>query len=477
MPITDLQRAFAALSGKAAPYDRLFAYYDGNQPTQYSTNRLREAFSSLNCTFVQNWASVVINAALDRIELKGFDVDQTDSKDVLQALWDANQLGIESDYVHEAALITNEGFIIAWPDETGAVQVFRNDPRLCHIFYAADNPREKEFACKWYRDEGRSRWVLTLYYPDRLDYFATRECKELPTSAGAFEADAEMPSAPNPYDTIPVFRFCTNRRSHNGALADVLTLQDAINKLLADMMVVSEFGAFPQRWIISNAEGLDKTLKNGPNLIWQIPAGDGVGQQVSVGAFQGADLAKYLDAIDKIANSIAIISRTPKHYFYNAGASLSGEALIAMEAPLNKKVGRLEEGFGVIWQELAAFLLKLSGKGDVLASSITPIWEPIQSVQPLTEAMTRKSGIDAGIPLLTLLKREGWPADALAQLEKDLKEAKTQATSEATALLAKVRQDQAQANPPGQMIPQKQPGQPAQFQKKPGGTANGKSMS
>jgi hypothetical protein len=61
----------------------------------------------------------------------------------------------------------------------------------------------------------------------------------------------------------------------------------------------------------------------------------------------------------------------------------------------------------------------------------------------------------------------------LAQLEKDLKEAKTQATSEATALLAKVRQDQAQANPPGQMI-QKQPGQPAQqmpsqFQKKQGG--------
>jgi hypothetical protein len=461
--LSDLERAYLALSGKLATYNKLFAYADGSQPLVYSTNRLREAFDNLNAKFSQNWCSVVINAALDRIELKGFDVEDEGAKAALQELWDANQLGLESDSAHEAALICHESFIIAWPDEDGGeVQAFYN------------NPREKDFACKWYCDSAGA-WHLTLYYPDRLEYYVTKGKTESPTVT-AFKP-AEPPTAPNEYGAIPVFHLRTSRRSHNGQLADILTLQDAVNKLLADMMVAAEYGAFPQRWIISNAEGLDKTLKNGPNLIWQIPAGDGQGQSVSVGAFQGADLAKYLDAIDKIANSIAIISRTPKHYFYNAGASLSGEALIAMEAPLNKKVGRLEEGFGVIWQELAAFLLKLSGKGDVPASSITPIWEPIQSVQPLTEAMTRKSGIDAGIPLLTLLKREGWPADALAQLEKDLKEAKTQATSEATALLAKVRQDQAQANPPGQMIPQKQPGQPAQFQKKPGGTANGKSMS
>jgi hypothetical protein len=462
---SDLERAYLALSGKLATYNRLFAYADGNQPTQYSTNRLRKAFASLDCTFVQNWCSVVINAALDRIELKGFDVDQADAKATLQELWDANQLGLESDSAHEAALICHESFIIAWPDERNVVQAFFNDPRMCAVFYSADNPREKEMACKWHCDSAGA-WHLTIYKADILEYYATQGKVESPTVT-AFKP-ADPPTAPNPYGQIPVFHLRTSRRSHNGELANILTLQDAINKLLADLMVVSEFGAFPQRWIISNAEGLDKTLKNGPNLIWQIPAGDGVGQSVSVGAFQGADLAKYLDAIDKLANSIAIISRTPKHYFYNAGASLSGEALIAMEAPLNKKVGRLEEGFGVIWQELAAFLLKLSGKGDVPPSSITPIWEPIQSVQPLTEAMTRKSGIDAGIPLLTLLKREGWPADALAQLEKDLKEAKTQATSEATALLAKIRQDQAQANPPGQMIPQKptmQPAQPAQFQK------------
>ena len=41
--ITDLQRAFAALTAKLGSYNTLFAYADGDQPTVYSTARLREA--------------------------------------------------------------------------------------------------------------------------------------------------------------------------------------------------------------------------------------------------------------------------------------------------------------------------------------------------------------------------------------------------------------------------------------------------
>ncbi len=48
--------------------------------------------------------------------------------------------------------------------------------------------------------------------------------------------------------------------------------------------MVGDFGSFPQRYIISNAE-IGK-LENAPNEIWAIPAGDGVGQQTSVGQFQ-----------------------------------------------------------------------------------------------------------------------------------------------------------------------------------------------
>ena len=46
-------------------------------------------------------------------------------------------------------------------------------------------------------------------------------------------------------------------------IAMVMSNQDAINKLLADMMVAAEFGAFRQRYIISQVD--PGSLKNAPN--------------------------------------------------------------------------------------------------------------------------------------------------------------------------------------------------------------------
>jgi len=444
MPDSDLKRAFDALTGKLADYNRLFSYAEGDQPLIYSTARLSEAFNNINAHFEQNWCSVVINSALDRIVLKGWDVQNSSQLDALEQLWNDEQIALESYDAHYAALVTHESFVIAWKDETGDIEIYYNDPRLCHMFYQADNPKKKEFACKWWHDEGAGSYFITLYYEDRLEYYEAK-AKNTPTSVNAFHA-AETPTADNPYGVIPVFHLQTNRRNSGSELTNILTLQDAVNKLLADMMVAAEFGAFRQRYVISNAD--TSTLKNAPNEIWNIPAGDGAGQGSSVGQFEATDLNNYLNSIDKLANSIAIISRTPKHYFYNSGAGISGEALIAMESPLTKKVEQREENFGVTWAEIGSFLLQLSGFGEVPQSQITPIWEPPQSIQPFTEAQTTQTNVNAGIPLITQLKRQGWTESDIKAMQKDEQEAKAKTTSLAAALLEDLRKKQEQSNQP-----------------------------
>lgn len=444
MAKTDLERAFDALNGKLTEYNTLFSYAEGDQPLVYSTARLQEAFNDINCRFQQNWCAVVIDSALDRIELKGFDVQNVGQSKALEEIWNDEQIQLEAHDAHYAALVTHEAFVIVWKDEEGDLEVYYNDPRLCHMFYKADNPKVKEFACKWWHDETQESYFLTLYYPDRLEYYVA-QAKNTPSSAKAFKP-AKTPSASNPYDVIPVFHLQINRRSKSGELANILTLQDAVNKLLADMMVAAEFGAFAQRWVISNND--TKSLKNAPNEIWNIPAGDGQGQQSSVGQFQPTDLDNYLSAIDKLANSVAIISRTPKHYFYSAGTGISGEALLAMEAPLTKKVQQREGNFGVTWSEIAAFLLKLNGNGDIPPSQIKPIWEPAQSIQPFTEAQTLLTNINAGVPLVTQLKRQGWTEKDIESMQKDEEDAKSKTTSMASALLEQARIRQEQGNPP-----------------------------
>jgi hypothetical protein len=409
MTTPDVKRAFDALSGKLLKYNALFAYAEGAQPTVYATQRLREAFANLDARFTQNWCAVVVDAALDRLAPKGWDVDDEATNAALDKLWSDLRLGLDAYEAHKDALIASEAFVIAWKDgET--LDVYHNDPRTCHVFYDPARPKLKQFAAKWWVD---SVWHLTLYYPDHLEYYETRS-KQQPATAAAFRPAAPE-QAPNPFGVIPVFHF-----RGPGELGNILTLQDAVNKLFADMMVAAEYGAFKQRWIITNSD--TETLKNGPNMIWTIPAGDGQGQQSSVGQFDATPLDNYLEAIDKIASAIAIISRTPKHYLYGSGANISGEALLAMEAPLTKKVDQYQERFAATWQELGAFLARLAGIGDFQPVDLQVVWQPSESVQPLTEALTRKAAVEAGVPLVTQLRWEGKDAGEIKALEKEREE-------------------------------------------------------
>lgn len=441
--MTDLERAYNALAAKGPRYDQLWQYYEGNQPLRYSTERLETVFRDINVRFSQNWCAAVVDAALDRLNLIRFDVAGNEvAEKRLNELWMRTELDLDENDAHTAALVCGEAFIVVWPDEDGGVQAYYHDPRLVHVFYEDSNPRRKRFAAKWWVNSEDGRRYLTLYYADRLEYYVSRGMSENVSSAASFEPAGEG-VADNPFGVVPVFHLRRERRAIRSELDNILTLQDAVNKLLADMMVAAEFGAFRQRYVISQVD--PGRLRNSPNEIWAIPAGDGTGQPTSVGEFGQTDLAGYLEAIDKLATAMAIITRTPRFYLYQQGGDPSGEALIAMEAPLVRKVTQYVERFGATWRRVAAFLLQLDGI-TVDPMAITPVFEDVETVQPLTQSVIRQNAIGAGIPLVTALRQEGWTDAELEQLAADRSEEQAaQANSLALAMLEQQRRfDQGQ---------------------------------
>jgi hypothetical protein len=448
VPATDLAKAYKALKDKAAEYTLLWRYYDGDHPLVYSTARLREVFARIDARFVENWCAVVIDATMDRINLSGFQVTDNDVlTEALNQAFAKTELNLDSDDAHLAALVCGEAFVIVWKDEESSeIQAFYNDPRQCHVEYDPDNPRRKLWAAKWWVD-AEEKYRLTLYYPDRLEYYVSTKKAESVSSASAFKP-AERPTADNPFGVIPVFHLRRDRRKAQSELANAITPQDAVNKLLSDMMVAAEFGAFRQRYIIAQAE--PPRLKNAPNEIWVIPGGDGDGQPTQVGEFEQTDISYYLTAIDKLATAIAIITRTPKHYFYQQGGDPSGDALIAMEAPLNKKCGRYIERFSSTWQKVAAFMAQLLGQ-EVEETDITPLFDRPETVQPAAQASIRQQSVSAGMPLATVLRDEGKDDAYLAQMEQDAQVArKVQQETLAAAMVSAQRQfDQGDADEDG----------------------------
>jgi hypothetical protein len=399
---SDIERAYKAITDKRPGYDLAWSYYDGAAPLKYSTERLRQAFESMNVYFAENWLQLVVTSVLDRLTLKGFSVNGTSNSD-LDKLFASENMQLTSYDVHEAGLVTSESFVIAERDEEGNVSTYYNDPRLCHVFYKADKPKEKEFACKYWQDEGDGAKHLVLYYPDRFEYYSAS--KNASTARG-FNLDSVEA---NETGVIPVFHFRNTRRGKGEFGVAEYSMQDAANKLFSDMLVAAEFTSVKQRVIISKADPGDlKTFEN-----WWIPDSDAKVQEVG-----GAELTNFLDAIDRIAQAMGIITRTPKHYFFAQGGDPSGDALIAMEAPLTKKVTQRQENYAVTWKEVASYMLKLMGT-EVDASAIMPIWGPIETLQPMVSAQILQVETSAGVPLKVAAKRQGWADDELKELSNN----------------------------------------------------------
>ncbi|GAG58194.1 unnamed protein product, partial [marine sediment metagenome] len=171
-----------------------------------------------------------------------------------------------------------------------------------------------------------------------------------------------------------------------------------------------------------------------------IPTGEGgEGGSVQVGEFDATDLNNYIQAIDHLATAAAIISRTPKHFLFQQGGVPSGEALIAMEAPLNKRCTDHIDKFTPVWKEVAQFILKILGK-DVAKADINVNFKKPETIQPKTEAEVRNLGKQAGIPLDTLLRDEGKDEAWMEQMKKDKEEADEAAKqSLGTALMMGLR--------------------------------------
>lgn len=414
---TDLERAIKALQDKKTRIDTWWSYYDGDHRLPYLSERLRDVFRDLTPDFSLNWCEAVIDATADRISLTGLTAQDRATTNVLKDTWHKLGLNVEADDAHKAALVTGEGYLCIWQEPDYGLQAYYNDPRLVQVFYHADNPHLKEYAAKWWEENGQRR--VTLYYPDRMEYYISRGKSSDAKSERSFEPyDPDGASVVvNPYGVVPVFHFRPERRYAKSDLSSVWRVQNGINLLLINMIVAGEFGALPQKWLISQI-GLKGKLPNHPGGILSFPGADSEGQATQVGQFQATSLSNFWDAIDPLVSSIAAITRTPKHYFVRSSGDPSGDALAAMESPLLKKVQDRIDRFAVEWRQIGAFILKLNGM-NATPTDIMPVWADIRTIQPLASAMSVREYTSAGVPLKTALRRAGWTDDELTKMNED----------------------------------------------------------
>lgn len=462
----DLMQGLQVLANSLPDYHRAEMYYEATNPEFFASIRLRRALERTGITFRFNLAKTPVDVMADRLEINAIQVaDDEEADQIMQRIWDANMMPLESTNIHRRAGEFGDAYLIVWPsevdedevedsadDDTDAasgldfqqVDMFYNSPKTTRLVYDVENPLRKKFAIK--------KWTLpaqlgikakpptrvNLYYPDRIEKYVTT-----PNSKGnnrrdwiqfTEEDDTEWPVS-NPFGEIPVFHFRTGTPYGDPEHRAAYGPQDAVNKLIITHAATIDYYGFPQRYLLSDNQhgsdeladfdtsddinrfedtGHDSTLRAGPGEVWWL---NGVRQ---AGQFNPPDPQVFLAPLEVYIRMMAQVTSTPLHYFDPQTYSRlppSGESIRAAEVPLLKKVRRRQITYGHGWSQAMKFALKIatwedeSGTGRITDPDVVIRWTPGATIDDLVGWQMMKIKQDLGVPPRQTLLEAGYEDD------------------------------------------------------------------
>lgn len=312
-------------------------YLDGTQPLAFLSSTARDATKITR--MASNLPAVQVNAIAERLRVTGLVVG--DDEKALQADMARNDLDQMLPLAFREALGLGSAYAIVW-DRTGKAKPVVSVESAEQVFVRRD-PVTREVTSAIKRVDVGSETHAWLYLPDRVVPFKA-------DGSGAALGWREGKAVRNPLGVVPVVEFRNATRLLGPGVSEVEDLKplvDALNKLLADLMVGSEFYARPRRW----ATGVEMGSDEEGNPVNPFPEGDRMliseAVEARFGSLPAADLQSYEAAVRVILGQIMAVSALPAHYLGAlTGQAPGADGLRAAEAALTARAEAKQSLFG-----------------------------------------------------------------------------------------------------------------------------------
>ncbi|GAA1663703.1 hypothetical protein GCM10010977_02510 [Citricoccus zhacaiensis] len=410
--LTALSQQLDAGTAQRARYD---AAYEGRSPMSYLAPAAKVALGSGFNALGSNVCRVAVTALAERLRVTGFTVDGAAAPE-LWAAWLANDLDQLAGTAHREALVHGASYVIVWADAEGAPLVTIESAHQVTVQRDPATRRVVSALKRWGTPTGTE---AILYGPEQVIKYRSDTVGA--ASAGQFRV---VESLDNPLGVVPVVELAnTDRLLGGGAseLADLLPLQDALDKLLADLLVASEYYARPRRWAtgveLEEVEELDEDGEPTGELVAENPFPEGDRMLLAedpaakFGSLPAADLKAYESALAVITSQIQTVAGLPAHYLgVNSVQPPSADGLRAAEASLTARAEARQATFGRAWEKVARLMHGiLTGRFD---AEVRVSWADAATRSIAQEADAVTKLYQAGLlPASYALARLGYGAD------------------------------------------------------------------
>ena len=445
-PTDVLRTMYAEMVRRRRVIETATAYYDGDHRLAFASEKFLEAFGGLFGAFADNWCALVVDAVEERLQVQGFRVgEEVEADSAAKRIWEENELDLQSAMGHTDGLIQGAFYVTAWQrgdagsdDET--TPEITVEPATTAIVLAHPKMRRRRQAGLrvWTDEEGYEH--AELFRPDRVYLFRSKAKRTgaivdpfrvqwiAETHADLVPKLDESSSMENPLGVVPMVEFLNRPRlspsrrvgwAAHSELAAVIPIQDAANKLLADMLVASEFAAFPQRWVTGwepdsdeeTDEVIPPTFRSGAGKTWWTE-----NAEAKFGAFPTVSIDQYVSAIELLVQHIASVSSTPPHYLRASADRLSGESLKSAETGLVAKVRRKQRHYGAGWEEVMRIAGRIAQIDELAAAQqMETIWKDpeTRTESEHVDAVSKKKDLD--VPAEQLWEELGYSPEQIAR--------------------------------------------------------------
>jgi hypothetical protein len=449
-----------ASAPKVAEYE---AYYDGEHPLQFATSKYREAFGNLFAAFADNWCQIVVDSSVERLRIVGFEVGGSPSDEAWQ-LWQTNALDVESVIAHTEAGKSGSAYLLVDPNGGEPRITIEHASQVAVASDPGDRRRRIAALKRWLGDDGYL--YCTLYLPDVVLKFES--AKPAAERVGLAPLEwvprlGEPDATPNPLGVVPIIPLENKPGLLGGGHSDLepaIPLQNAVNKLCSDLIITSEYGAYPQR--VATGIEVPKDPETGQPIVGRDELKAAMSRMMilepadaRVNSLPAADLSNFTTAVEMLVQHLAAQTRTPPHYLLARLVNTSGDALTVAEAGLVSKCRAKILFFSDPWEEAIALALQATG-ADTTVAECEAMWanpERIAEGARVDAAVKKKT---LGIPLPEIWLELGYTPEKIAEMEA-LEKSKAQAALEqaaaAEAAAARATERFAETGPPAAPTP------------------------
>lgn len=424
-----LEEALQALDAPQGRYAELERYARGEQQLAWISPESRKALGNRMSRLASNIPALQINSIVERLRLVGF----SDSRawDLFTAT-DLDQLAAQA---MADALLYSCGYVLVWSKDGKPVATVES-PRQCQVLR---DPADRSVIAGVKRYSTKNTTEAYLYLPNEIQRYSA------PAPDAAIAGFGLVERIENPLNAVPLVPI---NNSHS-EIRDLLPLCDALNKLLADMMVASEAAGRPRRWIAGlelverprlDQDGdpvLDDDGQPIVDVVSPIDEVDTVKVAISenpetkFGTWPASDLTGFREGVQVIVSQLSAVSSLPAHYLspLTAAQVPSADGLRAAEASLTARAESKQQRFGRDWEMVGRLLIAVDTGTHPADISLRAKWASAATRSVAQEADAAVKLRQANIlSLRTTLATLGYAEDEiaaeLAEINRDAQNAR-----------------------------------------------------